>query len=261
MQNVEFRMRKIFSIGVVCFVSMSVLAQDKSEQFEKAKQLRANDKFTESLAAFEELLKNDSANVEYLHNTAYLLCKIGNRKTAEAERQKYFRQAEYLSKKAIALNNNSADAHYTYALALGRISENAGSKQKIANAKLIKTEAEAAIRLNPKHAGAYHVLGRWHRTVAGFSGFEKLMINTLFGGVPVGGSYDKAIECFAKAVENEPGYILHIYELAASYHERGNKNDDLYAKAWLTKAVTLPLRSEDDKATLTKCNELLKELE
>lgn len=86
------------------------------------------------------------------------------------------------------------------------------------------------------------------------------MINTLFGGVPEGGSYDKAIEYFAKAVESEPGYMLHIYELAVSYHERGNKNDNVYAKAWLKKAVTMPARSEDDKVTLVKCNALLKEL-
>jgi tetratricopeptide (TPR) repeat protein len=125
---------------------------------------------------------------------------------------------------------------------------------------MIKTEAEAAVRLNPKHAGAYHILGRWHRTIAGFNMIEKLMINTLFGGVPEGGSYDKAIECFAKAVEIEPDYMLHIYELALSYHERGNTNDDAYAKAWLKKAILLPLKNDDDKETLTKCKALLDKL-
>ncbi|HLG35371.1 MAG TPA: hypothetical protein VI757_10860 [Bacteroidia bacterium] len=253
-------MKKIFLSYVTCFSFAFGFAQDKAEQFEKAKQLRADDKFDEALTAFQSLLNNDSSNIEYLHHTAYLLCKMGNRKKEETERQKYFRQAEYLSKKAIAINSNSADAHYTYALALGRISENAGSKQKISNAKVIKAEGERTVILNPKHAGAYHLLGRWHRTVAGFNTLEKILINTLFGGVPEGGSYDKAIECFAKAVENEPGYILHIYELAVSYYDRGNANDDVYAMAWLKKAITMPLRSEDDKVTLSRCNDLLKKL-
>ena len=253
-------MKNLFLIFLSCLVYAFASAQENSEQFEKAKQLRANDKFDEVLAAFQQLLKNDSSNVDCLHNTSYLLCKIGNRKKEESERQKYFKQAEYLSKKAVELNSNSADAHYTYALALGRISENAGSKQKIANAKVIKSEGEAAVRLNPKHAGAYHLLGRWHRTITGFNSIEKLMINTLFGGVPEGGSYDKAIECFAKAVENEPGYVLHVYELALSYHERGNKSDDVYAKAWLKRAITFQPRSEDDNITLSKCNDLLKKL-
>lgn len=253
-------MRKLFLLVVVFLISVCSNGQDKSAEFEKAKQLRAEDKFDEALVAFQLLLKYDSSNVEYLHHTAYLICKMGNRKKDETERQKYFRQAEYLSKKAISINGNISDAHYTYALALGRISENAGSKQKISNAKIIKAEADAAVRLNPKHAGAYHVLGRWHRTVASFNMIEKIMINALFGGVPEGGSFEKAIECFAKAAENEPGYILHIYELAVSYHERGEKNDDVYAKAWLKKAITLPVRSDDDKATIVKCNALLKEL-
>ncbi|MBK5284542.1 MAG: hypothetical protein JJE25_04010, partial [Bacteroidia bacterium] len=147
-----------------------------------------------------------------------------------------------------------------YALALGRINEYASTKQKIANAKVIKTEAEAAIRFNPKHAGAYHILGRWHGTIAGFNAFEKLMINTMFGGVPEGGSYDRAIECFAKAAELEPDYMLHQYQLAESYHERENKNDDTYAKAWLRKAMLLPLKNDEDKNTLAKCKELLSKL-
>ena len=241
--------------------SSFVYAQDKSEQFEKAKQLRADEKYDDAFIIFKSLLKNDSANVEYLHNSAYLFCKTGNRLKDENERQKYFHQAKYLSKKAIALNSNSADAHYTYALALGRINEYASSKEKIANAKTIKAECETAITLNPKLAGVYHILGRWHRTVAGFNMIEKLMINTLFGGVPEGGSYDKAIECFAKAVELEPSYMLHQYELALSYHERGNTSDDMYAKAWLKKVILLPPKNEDDKETLLKCSELLKKLE
>ena len=254
-------MKKILLVLSAYIISAFAFAQDNSGQLVKARQLRADGKFDESLEIFQMLLANDSSNVEYLHNTAYLSCKMGNRKKDEAERQNIFHKAEYLSKKAIAINKSSADSHYTYALALGRINENASSKQKIANAKIIKTETETAIKLNPKLAGAYHILGRWHRTIAGFNTIEKLMINTLFGGVPEGGSYDKAIECFAKAVELEPDYMLHIYELALSYHERGNNLDNVYAKVWLKKAILLPVKNEDDKETMTRCKELLKDIE
>ncbi len=235
--------------------------QDNASMFDEARKLREESKFTESLILFQELLKNDSANIDYLHNTAYLLCKTGILKKNEAERQKSFHTAEYLSRKAIALNKNSADAHFTYAMALGRINENAPTKQKIANAKLIKTECETAVKLNPKLAGAWHVLGRWHRTVAGFNVIEKVMINTMFGGVPEGGSYDAAIECFSKAVELEPKSLLHSYELALTYHERGNKLDDVYAKVWLKKTIALPVLSEEDSEILKKSKELLKKIE
>ncbi len=237
------------------------VGQDKAAMFDEARRLRNESKFLESLILFQALLKNDSANVDYLYNTAYLLCKTGILKKDEAERKKNYHVAEYLSRKAIALNKNSADAHYTWALALGRINENAPTKQKIANAKLIKTECETAIKLDPKLAGAWHILGRWHRTVAGFNVIEKVMINTMFGGVPEGGSYNAAIDCFAKAVELEPKSLLHSYELAVSYHERGNKMDDVYAKVWLKKTIALPVLSEEDSEIIKKSKELLKKIE
>lgn len=243
------------------FVSAQLFAQDNTEMLENARKLREDSKFGQSLTLFRQLLQNDSSNVEYLYNTAFLLCKTGVMKKEESERQKNYHEAEYLSRKAIAVNDNSADAHYTLALALGRINENASTKQKIANAKVIKTEAETAVKLDPNLAGAWHILGRWHRTVAGFNALEKLMINTVFGGVPEGGSYDAAIECFSKAVELEPKYMLHSYELAVSYHERGNKMDDVYAKVWLKKTIALPVLTDEDAETLKKAQELLKKIE
>lgn len=253
-------MQKSLSIFLI-FLSGFIAAQDKTGTYEDALKLRNESKFAESLALFQTLLKNDSSNVAYLHNTAYLLCKTAAVKKNEAERMKDFHKAEYLSQKAIAIDKNSAESHYTYALSLGRINENASSKQKIANAKLIKTECETALKLNPRLAGAWHILGRWHQTIAGFNAIEKVMINTVFGGVPEGGSYDAAIECFSKAIEIEPKFMLHSYELALSYHERGNKMDDVYAKVWLKKTIALPVLTEEDAETLKKAKELLKKVE
>src|SRR5436853_6602419 len=150
-------------------ISLKVAAQDKSETLENARKLREQSKFPEARALFRTRLKDDSSNVEYLHNTAYLLCKTAVLKKQESERQKDFHVAEYLSRKAIILDKNSAESHFTLAIALGRINENAPTKQKIANAKTIRTEGETAVKLNPKLAGAWHLLGRWHRTVAGFN--------------------------------------------------------------------------------------------
>jgi tetratricopeptide (TPR) repeat protein len=246
---------------IILAVSIQYVSAQDSAQYKQARKLREESKFNESLVVFQSLLKDDSSNVEYLHNTAYLLCKTGVLKKEETERQKDYHTAEYLSRKAIALNKNSADSHYTLALALGRINEHAPIKQKIANAKVIKTEAETAVKLNPKLARAWHILGHWHRAVAGFNAVEKLMMKTMYGGVPEGGSYDAAIECFSKAVELEPKFMLHSYELAVTYHERGNKMDDIYAKVWLKKTIALPAVSEEDYETVRKAKELLKKVE
>jgi tetratricopeptide (TPR) repeat protein len=240
------------------FCSFYLTAQTTEEQYAKALKLRTEYNYKEAFPLFQKLLKIDSTQLNYLYNTSYCYTKYGFFYAPDAEKLNYYKTAEYLSKKAIQKNPNSADAHYTYAMALGRLNENASSKQKIANAKLIKSEVDRAIALNPKLAGAYHILGRWHRTIAGFNMIEKAMINSFFGGVPPGGSYDDAVKAFMTAITLEPAAIIHQYELAETYHEMGK---DVEAKVWAKKVMEMNPVSPDDKKAKTDCETLLKKLD
>ncbi|MEO8149020.1 MAG: hypothetical protein ABI723_15345 [Bacteroidia bacterium] len=252
-------MKKIIvAAALLLFIStFTASAQTPADQLQQGLKLKADSKFPEAFAVFQPLLKSDSTNVDYLTNMSFLYAKLGWRQKTEDEKQAYYGKSEYLALKAIKQNNNSADAHYVYAFSLGRINEFASSKQKIANAKLIKTECDKALSINPNMAGVYHILGRWHRTIAGFGAFEKFMINSFFGGVPQGGTYDDAIKNFAKAIQLEPAYILHQYELAQTYYERDAKGDVIYAKVWTEKALKCPINSIDDQETKKRCLELL----
>ncbi len=252
------------SAAILIFFTLTacVSAQNNSELYSKGMKYKSTYQYEDGLYIFQSLLKSDSSNTSYLVNASYFYSKAGFRQTGEDRKMKYYHTAAYLAEKALDADSNLAEAHYVYALALGRINEFAGSKQKIANARLIKSHADLAIKLNPRHAGAYHILGRWHRTVAGFNMMEKIAINSLFGGVPEGGSYDAAIEAFQNAIKSEPHYILHYYELALTYYER-NKDlkDKAMAKAWLKKAMELPNLTPEDPDTKEKCARLLKNLE
>ncbi len=250
-------MKKLFIAVCAVITSVSVIAQSNDEQYAKANKLRIEYKYKEALPMFQALLKSDSNNVNYLQYSSYLYSKYGFFYAPEAEKMKYYQTAEYLAKKAIKVNEASADAHYAYAMALGRINENASSKQKIANAKLIKTEADRAVALNPKLAGAHHILGRWHRTIAGFNSVEKLMINSFFGGVPPGGSYEDAVKSFMTAISLEPKALTHQYELAQTYSDMGK---DIEAKLWAKKALEITPVSDDDKKAKTECEALMKKL-
>ncbi|MCW3071999.1 MAG: hypothetical protein JWO44_1889 [Bacteroidetes bacterium] len=251
-------MKKITSIAMVvlsCF-TVSVIAQN-DELYSKAYKLKVEYKYKEAFPLFQALLKADSANVNYLQYGSYCYSKYGYYYAPEAEKMKYYKSAEWLALKAIKVNEASADAHYAYAMALGRINENASSKQKIANAKLIKAQVDRSIALNPKLAGAYHILGRWHRTIAGFNAFEKAMINSFFGGVPPGGSYEDAIKAFMSAIALEPKYMNHQYELAETYYEMGKSVE---AKLWAQKALEIVPSNEDDIKAKKDCEALLKKL-
>ncbi|MES2140575.1 MAG: hypothetical protein V4511_12785 [Bacteroidota bacterium] len=250
-------MKKVFIAVVTIIASLSAVAQTNEELYAKAYKLKLEYKNKEAFPMFQTLLKSDSNNVNYLQYGSFMYSKYGFYYAPEAEKMNYYKKAEHLAKKAIKINDASADAHYVYAMALGRINENASSKQKIANAKLIKTEVDRAIALNPKLAGAYHILGRWNRTVAGFSSVEKIMINSFFGGVPPGGSYDDAVKAFMTAVGIEPKYMAHQYELAQTYYDMGKKVE---AKLWAQKAMEIVPSNDDDKKAKTDCEALLKKL-
>jgi len=252
------KLQKLFiCVILICFVN-SAFSQSNDELYARAYKLKLEYKYKEAFPLFQSLVKSDSNNVNYVQFASYCYSKYGFYYAPEAEKIKYYKTAEMLAKKAIKLNETSADAHYVYAMALGRINENASSKQKIANAKLIKGQVDRAIALNPKLAGAYHILGRWHRTVAGFGAIEKAMINSFFGGVPPGGSFDDAVKAFMAAIAIEPKYMNHQYELAQTYYEMGK---EVEAKLWAKKALEITPTNDDDIKAKKDCEALLKKME
>jgi tetratricopeptide (TPR) repeat protein len=248
-------MKKIILSFITSGCVLASYAQTNDELYAQGLKYRAEHNNKGGFDVFCKLMKADSTNINYITNGSYFYSKYGYVVSgSDKDKMVYYKKAEYLAKKAIQMDEKNAEAHYVYCLALGRINENASSSDKIRNAKLIKTEIDRALALNPKHAGAYHVLGRWNRTIAEFNTIEKTMINTFYGGVPTGASFENAVTAFTNAVTNEPKYILHYYELAYTLHEMGK---DDYAKKFLETALTLPATDEDNSAAKKKCEELL----
>ena len=236
-------------------------SQNKEEQlYQYAVKLHEDGKLNDALTIFKNLLKNDSSNINLLQNTSILYSTIGHSlKEGTPNKYNWYTTAEYLAKKAIQQNQMSANAHYAYAMAIGLLSEKAGVKTKINNAKLIKTEAETTIKLDPKIAGAYHILGRWHLVVAGFNSFERGMITMIFGKMP-GGSYEDAIANFQTAIKLEPLNAIHYLQIAYTYQEREKKGDKLLAIANLNTAIKIVPRNEDEQITKKECEDLLSKL-
>jgi tetratricopeptide (TPR) repeat protein len=229
--------------------------------YQKGMKAREEYKYYEGLALFQILLKSDSTNVDYLAQTSYFLARVGQLQPTKDQRMNYYYKAEYIAEKAVVAGHNNAEAHYSYALALGRINEHASHKQMISNAKLMKSELDTCLEINPKHDFAWHVLGRWHREIAGLNGIERFMVNALYGGMPVGGTYVDAITSFQNAIKYNPKYIIHYFELAKTFYLRDCKGDKEFAKEYLKAALSLPDMAPDDPENRQHCEELLKKLE
>jgi len=250
-----------FIISLLITTTISAQSGANDILYQKGLKAKQEYNYQEGLALFQILLKSDSSNIDYLANTSYFLSRVGQLQPSEDQKMDYYHKAEYIGKKAVLTDPNNAEAHYAYSLAIGRVNEFASNKQKISNAKLLKTELDACLKLNPEHFGAWHILGRWHREIAGLNMVERLAINSFFGGVPPNATYEDAIKCFQNAVKYNPTYILHYFELAKTYYTRDDKGDRDLAKAQLNIALALPNIAPDDPETRKNCEALLKKLQ
>ena len=214
--------------------------------------------FHSALAIFKLLLSKDSNNTAYLDYTAVLTCKTLHDDTKPDNPPiDQYKHMEYLAKKSLKLDTTNAESHYAYAFAIGVISEYASHKQQIAIAGIMKTELDKTLKLNPHHAGAYHLLGRWFSKLAEFNSMEKLAVKVLYGTSLPEGTFAEAAAAYEKAVLYEPDYILHQYELALTYHKMGKDAD---AKVWLQNALKSAYAGDDAQQVKDHCSKLLGEL-
>jgi tetratricopeptide (TPR) repeat protein len=119
---------------------------------------------------------------------------------------------------AILADSTVADAHFALALVLGRLSRTRGGKERVRFARIIYDETERALQLNPRHDGAYHILGMWNAEVKRLSGLTRFFAKSFFGaGFMDRASWDSAVVYMERAVALNPNHIYHHLELAGVY--------------------------------------------
>jgi hypothetical protein len=119
---------------------------------------------------------------------------------------------------AIRADSTAANGHFALALVLGRLSRTRGGKERVRFAKIIHDEAQRAVQLDPRHDGAYHILGVWNAEVKRLSGITRFFAKTLFGaGFMDRASWDSAVVNMERAVALHPQHVYHRLELAGVY--------------------------------------------
>jgi tetratricopeptide (TPR) repeat protein len=119
---------------------------------------------------------------------------------------------------AIRADSTDANGHFALALVLGRLSRTRGGKERVRFAKIIHDEAQRAVQLDPRHDGAYHILGVWNAEVKRLSGITRFFAKTLFGaGFMDRASWDSAVVNMERAVALHPQHVYHRLELAGVY--------------------------------------------
>jgi Tetratricopeptide repeat len=152
-----------------------------------------------------------------------------------------------------------ADGHFALAASVGRASLTMGKKERIRRARVIRDEAMRAIALNPRHDGAYHILGRWNAEIMRLSGLSRFFAKRLLGaGIFGEASWEAAVSNMERAVALDPGRLYHRLELAEIYVDRKRYDD---ARAQLSDLAALPDREIMDSVYRRRAAELAKAIE
>lgn len=250
---------RIIGLLLLSGVPFTGYSQSANDWVAQGRLLEASHQDEKALVCYEAALKQEPANVPVLVRSARMLCNIGGRSKDKEFKRLHAAKAKAISLQAIALDKRNTEAHLNYTLALGMLSEMADSpREKLESARIIRTEIDIILSIDPQYAPAYYILGKWHYALASLNGFERWMCKLLFGGMPEGASMKEAVRCYDKAIQLWPDYILFHYSIAMSWHSLGEERK---AVAALEKALVLPLKDLEDPGRLVKCRKLLNEIQ
>ncbi len=154
----------------------------------------------------------------------------------------------------IEMAPDDAEAHYLYAVALGQRLELAGTKEKVRLGALTRSEAEAALALDPNHAGAHHVVGRLNAATMRMSRVARFVARRILGAKALeGASWDQAEHHFMRALELEPWNPRHSMELGMLYADTGRPEDAIVA---LEIAIAAPQARAGDSLAVDQARRL-----
>jgi tetratricopeptide (TPR) repeat protein len=215
-----------------------------------------------AIAHYDAALALDSTDYEANWRAAIALLDQGEQipdSVKSPQRDSLYARAERLARRAVAADSMGADGHFALAASVGRASLTMGKKERIRRARVIRDEAMRAIALNPRHDGAYHILGRWNAEIMRLSGLSRFFAKRLLGaGIFGEASWEAAVSNMERAAALDPGRLYHRLELAEIYVDRKRYDD---ARAQLSELAALPDREIMDSVYRRRGAELAKAIE
>jgi tetratricopeptide (TPR) repeat protein len=202
-----------------------------------------------ALKHYEAALSVDSMYFDALIRAARESVELGRFDSDEANRTSLYKRAEQYARRAVAVRPNDAEGHFELAKAIGRNAQTMGTKDRVKFAGVVYDEAQAALKIDPKHAGAAHVMGVWNAEVMRLNGFSRFMAKNVLGGKTFGeASWDNAIKYMELAVAQQPTVITHRLDLAEIYIDRKMKDKAREQLEWIAKAPIVELNDKHYKS-------------
>ena len=199
-------------------------AQSPAEHIALGDSIYARFKPDEALPHYLAAIGTDSSNAEALWKAARSQIDLAEAERDEARRTGLSKSGEALARRSIRVNPQSADAHFTLARALGRRALSLGVRDRVKYATDVRAEALEALRLDPNHPGALHVMGVWNAEVMRLNGVSRFLAKNVLGGRVFGeASWGRAVSYMERAVAVDPDRVVHHLDLGKIYADVGDK--------------------------------------
>ncbi|MDB5251903.1 MAG: hypothetical protein JWP27_1072 [Flaviaesturariibacter sp.] len=248
-------MTRLLSILLLA-CTLSTFAQSEAEWIKKADAAEAALNESGAFEAFKQAIRINPNNFYAQWKSSELCSRLGKRQPTKDQQQAFYNAGKTYASNAIRINPAAADGYYAMAVAMGRLALTQSGRERIKSVKDIRSYAEKAIRINPRHGRSWHVLGKWHYEVTNLGFFEKAGLKIIYGGLPPA-SLQESIQCYEKAKQFEPIFALNYLELAKAYRRNDQKDK---AIELLRKLPSIQNKTADDAHIKSEGAKLLKEL-
>jgi tetratricopeptide (TPR) repeat protein len=225
--SVAFARRLLGAAVVLTLAALPVRAsaQSASEHIALGDRDHAEMKAGSALQHYEAAVQADPKSYEALWKATREAVDVGEFSSSGAERDRLYTVAELYARRAVEANPADAEGHFHLARALGRKALSLGKRDQVKYAGDVRAQALEALKLNPKHPGAQHVMGMWNYNVMRLSGMTRFFAKQFLGGkVFDSANWDDAQKYMEESVANEPNRLVHHLDLARVYAARGDKD-------------------------------------
>ena len=154
---------RIFSVAAtICSLFFATVAQsqDVSLLLRKADELDAQGRSDEALQTLKEAEKIDPNNPNLLIQLSQDYSDKIDASTNQSQKLAFAKLCLEYAKKAVREAPNNADAHVCLSIGYGKMTDFVDNKTKMEYSKVVKSEAEKAVELNPKNDMALLILAR-----------------------------------------------------------------------------------------------------
>jgi len=200
------------------------LAQTAADHIAEGDREHAAMNIDAALKHYQAAIQAEPKNYEALWKASREAVDLGEFAPSKDEQVRLYTEAEQYARQAVEANPSDAEGHFNLARAIGRNALRMGTRDRIKYAKVVRAEALEALKFNPQHAGAMHVMGVWNAEVMRLNGFSRMVAKNFLGGQIFGeANWKEAVRYMEASVAAEPDRLVHHLDLAKVYRDVGEK--------------------------------------